>query len=80
MAGEITPTSQVDSKEIIILTHDRSYCVDCQYLIGIVTHEQKAKFSLLVNSIDAEKNNTHLLKLGEIKTIKFQARDEQKAF
>jgi hypothetical protein len=52
------------------LQEDRSYCADCYYLIGVRTEETKAMYTIVATNIEAEKNYTHLLKLGEIKMVR----------
>ena len=37
---DIRTYNQEEGKDIIILQADQNYCVDCYYVIGIVTHEE----------------------------------------
>lgn len=43
---------------------DRKYCVDCDYIIGVVTHENTASYNIIVRAIKAYKTYSHLLKIG----------------
>ena len=70
----------MEGKEIIIQQGDRNFCIDCYYLIGLVTGKTKASYSVIVKNIEAEKTYTNLLRLGEIKQIRFNKLGEQKIF
>lgn len=58
-------------REIVILQNDRSYCSDCYYIIGIVTHEGPCTYNLFLQSINAQLNYTlNLLKLGTPRNVR----------
>lgn len=69
-----------EGKELVIMRDDRKFCKDCYYLIGIVTHEEGTRFNIQAKAIDAEKTYTHLLKIGDLRTIKFNATNQQKIY
>lgn len=50
---EIDPMDQ-GSREILILQADRNYCIDCTYLIGVKTFDQRAKYTLNLDLVYAE--------------------------
>lgn len=57
-------------KQLLVLTQDRSYCVDCYYLIGLQTSDGSAHYNVMVQSLMAERNDTfHLLRLGMAKHV-----------
>lgn len=67
---DINSINTDEAKDLLIMQLDRHYCFDCTYLIGIVTHEQRAQYSLYLETLLAEKNYPHLLRLGVTKHIK----------
>jgi hypothetical protein len=64
-----------EDKQILILQNDREFCVDCYYVIGIVTHEGPCSYTLGLTTLEAEaaKSTTHLLRLGMSKKIRLDA-------
>lgn len=76
-SSEILPINYLDGKEILILKNDRRYCHDCYYLIGVRTVTSNAMYNLLVTSLSAESQATHLLKVGETKQIKMNKTHNQ---
>lgn len=73
----INSINSLEAKEILILQEDRNFCIDCYYLIGVVTGGSKASYSVLVRNIEAQKTYTNLLRIGEIKTVRFTKLGEQ---
>ena len=39
---DITSINTDEAKDLLIMQLDRFYCTDCTYLIGVVTHDQRA--------------------------------------
>ena len=66
----VSPLNALAEKEIVILTGDQNYCFDCYYLIGIHTRYNKAVYNLEVKSIDATKEYSNLLRVGDNKLVK----------
>jgi hypothetical protein len=50
----------------LVLNQERNYCSNCYYIIGVVTHEQKTEYSLLIEVFDANYENSQLMKIGEV--------------
>lgn len=48
LVENIMPTSSVVQNELLIMNTDRNYCTKCTYLIGVVSHEKKADFGILL--------------------------------
>ena len=67
---DITSINTDEAKDLLIMQLDRFYCTDCTYLIGVVTHDQRAQYSLYLETLMAEKTYPHLLRLGITKHIK----------
>ena len=53
-------------KGVLVLLNDRSYCVDCYYMIAVATHQSPAQYRLTVRTIEAAAiaNQTHLMQLS----------------
>lgn len=62
----IDPMTSTGARELLILNQETNYCSKCYFLIGIVTHEKKTDYTLLLHSLDANYENSMLLKLGEV--------------
>jgi hypothetical protein len=67
---QILPINYNNGKEILILKNDRKYCTDCYYIIGVKTIASNSMYNLLVTSLMADTRTTHLLKIGETRSIK----------
>jgi len=52
------------------------YCTDCIYLIAVKTFKQASQYQIEVRSIDAEKQYTHLLRIGESKVVKLKQQNQ----
>jgi hypothetical protein len=61
----IDPKSSASKRELLVLNNERSYCTQCFYLIGVVTHDLKTDYSLQVDLLDADFKNAQILRLGE---------------
>ncbi len=35
----VTPTSMLQQKEFLLMKEDRKYCIQCVYLLAVVTHD-----------------------------------------
>jgi hypothetical protein len=59
-------------KSVLILQKDRSYCLDCYYVIAVITHEGPAVYTVTVRTLEAELGleQTHLMRLGVTQMVK----------
>ena len=76
---DIKSTTALSKKEVLVLNNERGYCEECFYIIGVVTHDKKTEYSIELEVLDANFNNTKLMKLGETYTGSIKA-DEFKIF
>ncbi|CDW71154.1 UNKNOWN [Stylonychia lemnae] len=76
----INPANSFTGKDILVLQGDNNYCFDCYYLIGVHTRYSSAAYSLEVKSIDAEKEYTNLLRVGDNKIVKIDGKKQQKIY
>lgn len=65
---------------MVILKSDRNYCFDCVFLLGIRSTLPRSDYQMTVKSIDAGSSYSHLLKIGEVKMIKFPEKNQQQIF
>jgi len=52
-------------RELIFHTADRNFCNDCQYLIGIHTHEDLCDYDIKIAYISANSEEGNFLKMGQ---------------
>lgn len=76
---DIKSTTQLNKMELLVLNNERGYCDDCFYIIGVVTHDKKTEYSIDIEVLDANFNNTKLMKIGETYTGAIKA-DEFRVF
>lgn len=61
----IKPLSSQDEKQILVLNEEKHYCSHCYYLIAVISHDIGAEYNVLVHYLDANFENSLLLKVGE---------------
>lgn len=49
----------------MVLNNEKNYCSHCYYLIGIASQDTRAEYTILVHTLEANFNNSQLLKVGE---------------
>ena len=55
----VDPRSSLEEKELLVVNQERAYCDDgCYYLIGVVTHEMRTEYSIRVEVLDADFENS----------------------
>ncbi|CDW74582.1 UNKNOWN [Stylonychia lemnae] len=75
----ISQRTGVGEKALLIVNQDRNYCTKCYLLIGIVTHDEKSEYNILVHPLIASFENSMLMKLGEVVQFNIET-DEVKYF
>ena len=58
-----------EDKQVLVMQKDRQYCVDCYYVIGIVTHEAPCTYQLSLQT-GYEEKSTNFLRLGMSRNVR----------
>lgn len=64
-----------DDKYVLIMQNDRNYCVDCYYVIGVVTHEASCTYQLSLKTGE-EEESANFLRIGMSKPVKLDQNDK----
>jgi hypothetical protein len=62
---KVSSNSGALEREILIKREERNYCKECVYLVGVHTRDIGADYSIMVQSLQADYQNSQFLKLGE---------------
>lgn len=49
----VSALSTPSQTELVFQTADRNYCTDCEYLIGVHSHDEACDYELLVSYVQA---------------------------
>lgn len=52
-------------KELLILNQERNFCESCYYVIGVLTKELRTEYTLSALILDADCENSMLLRIGD---------------
>lgn len=55
---EISATTSISQRELVVLNQEKYYCQNCYYIIGVVTHDLKTEYTLLLDVFDADFKNS----------------------
>lgn len=62
----VDPKTSAQQRSLVIVNQEKKYCVNCFYLIGVLSHDLKTEYSLQLDALDqADFSNAQILKLGE---------------